>query len=98
MKKQLYLILAILFLFVPLGLLTSFSAWGEWDNAYYKEFIGFIPKGIAQANTLNTPIPDYKLQGMGSIASYYFSAFLGIVILFCIYYVLLKGIKHEKSH
>ena len=98
MKKRLYTIVAILFVLVPLGLLSPYAAWGEWENDHYKELLGFIPKGIAEADGVNAPIPDYALSGISDAGSYYLSALLGVLLLFGIYYILLKVLKNEKSH
>ena len=98
MKKRLYTIVAILFVLVPLGLLSPYAAWGEWENDHYKELLGFIPKGIAEADGVNALIPDYALSGISDTSSYYLSALLGVLLLFGIYYILLKVLKNEKSH
>jgi hypothetical protein len=87
MKKKLYIILAILFILVPLGLLTDYSAWGEWDQEIYKKLIGFIPEGIKNAQGIKPIIPDY---GEGSVVMYYLSALIGIGVLFAIFYILAK--------
>ena len=37
MKKRIMIILGILFVLLPLGLISEYSAWGEWDNeTFYK--------------------------------------------------------------
>ena len=101
MKKRLYIVLFALASLIPLGLLTNSPAWGEWDSAYYKKILGFIPKGIQNANSIDSPLGDYSLNGTSDIAGYYLSAFIGIVILFIIFYVLMKifknGAKSEQS-
>ena len=43
MKKILYPML-IIFILIPLGLISENPAWAEWDNEYYQEALGFIPK------------------------------------------------------
>ena len=43
--------LGILFVLLPLGLISEYSAWGEWDIQKYKELIGFIPEGIKNAKS-----------------------------------------------
>ena len=91
MRKKLMLVLGLFFLFVPLGLLTNYSAWGEWENEKYKELIGFIPKGIETAKGIKPIIPDY---GGGSIFLYYVSAIIGVVMLFWIFYFLAKVNKN----
>ena len=98
MKKRVFIVIGFLFVLLPLGLLSSSPAWGEWENEYYKELLGFIPKGIVEANVLQTPMPDYTLEGLSSTTSYYLSALVGMGLLFGIYFLLLKVVKHEKSH
>jgi len=92
-KKRLLIILIILFILLPLGLLTEYSAWGEWDNEVYKQMIGFIPEGIKNAKSFAI-IPDY---GEGSVIMYYLSALLGGAILFGFFYFLAKTNKHETN-
>jgi ABC-type cobalt transport system substrate-binding protein len=86
MKKKLMVILGVLFVLLPLGLISEYSAWGEWDSEKYKEMIGFIPEGIKNAKTISI-IPDY---GEGSVLMYYLSAIIGGVILYAIFYLLSK--------
>jgi hypothetical protein len=98
MKKKLFILLAVLVAFVPLGLLSSNPAWGEWDNSYYKEVLGFVPQGIEKSGGIEVALPDYAIAGQSETVSYYLSALLGIGLLFGIYFILLKVMKHEKSH
>ncbi|EDM24048.1 hypothetical protein [Caminibacter mediatlanticus] len=46
MKKKALIILGVLIILTPLGLLTSYDAWGEWDNEYYKQMLGFYQKDL----------------------------------------------------
>ena len=91
MKKILYPML-ILFLLVPLGLLSENPAWAEWDNAYYQEVLGYIPEGIKNAFTIQSLLPDYSFAGLNDVASYYLSALLGIVLIFGFFYLVGKKI------
>ena len=93
MKKKLYIILGILFVLVPLGLISEYSAWGEWDNDVYKNMIGFIPQGIKNANSFSI-IPDY---GEGSVIMYYVSAIIGAVSIYAILYFMLKLKNNETN-
>jgi len=101
MKKRVYTVLFIFAILIPLGLLSEAPAWGEWDSEYYKEVLGFIPKGIQNANSINSPLGDYALGGTSSVMGYYLSAFVGIAILFMIFFILMKifktGSKNEQS-
>ena len=91
-KKNLYIILAILFVLLPLGLLSEYDAWGEWDNEVYKKLIGFIPEGIKNASSFSI-IPDY---GEGSVVMYYLSAIIGAGAIYAILYFMLK-FKNETN-
>jgi len=92
-RKKLFITLFILFILLPLGLITEYSAWGEWDNEVYKKMIGFIPKGIAEAKTITPLIPDY---GEGSIIIYYLSAIIGSIIIYLTLFTILK-LKKSKN-
>jgi len=94
MKKKLFIILGILFIFVPLGLISEYSAWGEWENQYYQKMLGYIPKGIEEAKGITPLIPDY---GEGNLIIYYVSAMIGVIILFWIFYMLLKSGKNVTN-
>ena len=95
MKKIYWFLLAITAL-IPLGLISENPAWGEWDNAHYKETLGFVPKGIENGSLFEAAIPDYTTSFLGDIGSYYFSAALGIFLIFAIFFILKRMIKVEK--
>jgi len=92
MKKRLYIILSILFVFLPLGLISEYSAWGEWEPETYKKLLGFIPEGIQNAHSFSI-IPDY---GEGNVIMYYLSAIIGAGIIYSILYFMVK-IKNETN-
>ncbi|QCT94409.1 cobalamin biosynthesis protein [Caminibacter mediatlanticus TB-2] len=97
MKKKALIILGVLIILTPLGLLTSYDAWGEWDNEYYKQMLGFLPKGFVEANGIKPLIPDYSIPGVNEVVGYYISAIVGAVILFGIYFILAKIIKKNSE-
>jgi len=92
-KKKLYTILFILFIVLPLGLISEYSAWGEWEPETYKKLLGFIPEGIKNANSFSI-IPDY---GEGSVVMYYLSAIIGAAIIYAILYFMVKLKKNETN-
>jgi len=98
MKRKALIILGVLLALVPLGLLTDNPAWGEWDLEYYKEKLGFIPKGMESAHSIKPLIPDYEIPGLGSISGYYISAIVGVIIIFGIYFLLSKIIKVKNEN
>ncbi len=96
-KKILYILFAMVLL-VPLGLITESPAWGEWDNAYYEKVLGFIPKGIENAKGIKTFMADYSVKGFGSVAGYYISAIVGAILVFGIFYIIVRVKNSAKHH
>ncbi len=80
-SKPLYYLLMALIVFVPIGLLASGTAWGEWGNEELQSMLGYVPSGILNGFSLNTLIPDYEMSGLSSVLGYYLSAILGVGIL-----------------
>ena len=93
MKKKVFIVLGILVALVPLGLLTENPAWGEWDLDYYKEKLGFIPKGMQSSGLVHPILPDYEVPGLGTVSGYYLSAIVGVLMVFAIYFILSKLAK-----
>lgn len=103
--SKLWLGLIALAVFSPLGLLLpehfkSGKAWGEWGIDEIKNFVGYIPEGLAKFSHLwQAPIPDYTLNGWGGKISYIISAILGIAIIVAVIMLLGKVlIKDEPEN
>ncbi len=88
--KYLMVLIAVIFLLLPLGVLTNAPAWGEWDLSFYEKVLGFIPDKMK--NSINIPaiLPDYSLKGLNPIISYYLSALIGAGIIFFAFYTFYK--------
>ncbi|GAB6044482.1 hypothetical protein JCM11957_00800 [Caminibacter profundus] len=97
MKRKVLIVLGVLLALVPLGLMTDNPAWGEWDLDYYKEKLGFIPKGMESAGLVNPIIPDYEVPGLGVVSGYYISAVVGVIIVFAIYFIIAKLVKQSND-
>jgi len=95
--KKIYYFLLVIILLVPLGLISSNPAWGEWEKQHYEKILGYVPKNIAKTDGIDAPFGDYTTSFLGDIGSYYFSAVVGVILLFGIFIVLQKVIKIEKS-
>jgi len=93
--KKIYLFVLAVIALVPLGLISENPAWGEWENEYYEKALGFIPKAM-QNSIFEAPIPDYATSSLGDVGSYYFSAFLGVLIIFGVFFILKKVVKVER--
>ena len=99
MKKKLFILIGILLVLVPLGLLTSADAWGEWDTGYFKEHLGFIPAGIEKVESVFSfkhILPDYSLPGTNDVVGYYISAVVGAALVFALYYIIYLIVKRKK--
>ena len=89
---KLWILIAILIIFTPLGLILpehfkAGAAWGEWGVEEIRELAGYIPKGLERLASLwNAPIPDYAFKGwedkpMGALSlAYIVSAIVGIAV------------------
>jgi hypothetical protein len=88
-KYKILTILIFFFLIIPLGLLTNYEAWGEWDLSFFKEHLGYIPKGIESYHHIfNSLLPDYTFLPNNPIFSYYISAIIGVLTIFSIFYLI----------
>ncbi|WP_024786763.1 MULTISPECIES: PDGLE domain-containing protein [unclassified Lebetimonas] len=97
--KTALIIMVIMIAAVPVGLLTSAPAFGEWDNDYYQKVLGFIPKGLANFPQLAHPLlPDYSLPGTNDVLGYYVSAVVGSAVVFIILYLIGKFFAKKNTH
>ncbi len=96
MYKKFLLPVVLLLIAVPLGLLTDKPAWGEWEQSFYKQVIGFIPEGMKNEGLIKAIIPDYSLDGLPEVFAYYLSAIVGISVIFLFFYML-KGFNRSKG-
>lgn len=81
--KPLYVFLFVLIAFVPLGLLTAGTAFGEWD--------------LNKINGIhfNSLFQDYTIHGIPASLAYIISAIIGIIL--CITIIKLLFIKKNKK-
>lgn len=77
--------LVVLGFLVPIGLLASGTAWGEWGKDAFIRMIGYIPKGLERFSGIwHAPFHDYTVSGTGSHISYILSAFGGMALVLLI--------------
>jgi hypothetical protein len=99
-KKKLLIVLGVLLALVPIGLLTSAPAYGEWDTSYYKKVLGFVPEGAVKLQNMlefKHFLPDYSLPGANDVVGYYVSAIVGAILVFALYYLVYLAIKGKKN-
>ncbi|WP_461205389.1 cobalt transporter CbiM [Clostridium sp. DL1XJH146] len=66
---------------VPLGLLATGTAWGEWGTEEFSSLIGFTPTGMENGFTFKALMPDYSIHGIPEILAYILSAILGVFLI-----------------
>lgn len=99
--KPLYILMAVLIIFTPLGLLASGTAWGEWGVEEMASLVsngkalGYTPAGMEKGFSLALLFPDYSMAGMPEWIGYILSAVVGVAII-VIFFKLLAGSKKDK--
>ena len=84
--KILIIALAVLVVFVPIGLIASGTAFGEWGPDELQQAVGYVPAGLQQLSDLWHPLlPDYDFPGghdtmPSQTPGYYVSAIVGVLI------------------
>jgi L-asparagine transporter-like permease len=90
--KVLVIALIILMVCVPLGLIATGTAFGEWGPDELQRAVGYVPAGFQQLTGLwNAPLDSYDLPGNHTTIStqtpgYYVSAIVGVLVAFAIVY------------
>ena len=99
----LFAIIAVLIAAVPLGLLATGTAWGEWGADEIAEIVtngkalGYTPSGLANGWSLEALMPDYSLEGVNEVLAYILSAVIGVALLIILFKLLSLVMKGRKS-
>ncbi len=68
LQKRILVFLLVLCLLAPAGILLPMlfdagDAWGEWSAQTIKEFIGYVPEGLAKyTGAWKAPVTDYTIN------------------------------------
>ena len=91
--------LGVAALATPIGLLASGTAWGEWGVDELKTLgLGFIPQGMQKlAGWWPAPMPDYGLPRMAAVIGYILSAFVGIVLIAFLIWLLGRWLSRKNQ-
>jgi cobalt/nickel transport system permease protein len=91
--------LAFIAILTPLGLLASGTAWGEWGTSQLQNLgLGFVPQGIQRfAGWWPAPLPGYGFSRAGAVVGYLVSAFLGIILVAFLLWLLGRWLASRKS-
>lgn len=88
--------LLLMVFFVPLGLLATGTAWGEWSPDEVRDQLGFVPAGMERFSGFwSGVLPDYLSGGDGggfwpAAVGYTISALLGLAAVSLITYVAVR--------
>jgi len=90
--RVLLIALIILVICVPIGLIATGTAFGEWGPDELQQAIGYVPAGLQHLTGLwSGPLNEYDLPGNHTTIStqtpgYYVSAIVGVLVVSIIAY------------
>jgi len=96
--KILICAMIVLVILVPIGLIATGTAYGEWGPDELQQAVGYVPSGFQQLSGLwSAPLQDYGLPGQGDTLpeqtpGYYVSAIVGCLVVAGVAYLLGKAI------
>jgi cobalt/nickel transport system permease protein len=109
-KWVLPVMVAVIVLAVPLGLLASGDAWGEWDaeTLSQRNDVGYVPSGLQKYESIwHAPFSGYSMPWVPANASFFenalayiLAAVVGIGLIFVVVFalrVLSKRLATEQS-
>lgn len=96
-NRSVFILLGVLIALVPLGLIATGTAWGEWDNGQILDQIGYVPDGMANGFSFASIMPDYALNGLPEVFTYYLSAIIGVGLLMIIFRLFSLRMKKKYS-
>jgi len=91
--------LGVVALATPIGLLASGTAWGEWGAEELKGLgLSFIPQGIQKlTGWWPAPLPDYGIPRMGAVVGYILCAFIGIVLIGALLWMMGRWLARRSA-
>ncbi len=102
-RIPIFALIAALIAAVPLGLLATGTAWGEWGAAEIAEVVvngkalGYPHAGLEKGWSMNVLMPDYALEGMNEVVAYILSAVIGVALLIILFKLLSLALKGRRS-
>jgi hypothetical protein len=94
--------IVILIVIVPIGLLATGTAYGEWGPEDFQQMVGYVPAGLSQlADLWHAPLQDYDMGSHDTPAAqapgYWVSAILGVGLSLGAMYILGKAIVRRSD-
>ena len=102
-RIPIFALIAALIAAVPLGLLATGTAWGEWgsdeiaDVVVNGKALGYTPAGLEKGWSMNVLMPDYALEGINEVVAYILSAVIGVALLIILFKLLSLALKGRRS-
>lgn len=99
--QPLYILMAVLIAFTPLGLLATGTAWGEWGADEIASLVsggtqlGYTPSGMLNGFELSAIFPDYSIAGLPEWSGYILSAVVGVALLVIVFKILSSIMKDK---
>ena len=94
---KLYALLAVLICLVPLGLIATGTAWGEWGSDEIATVTGFSPANLINGSELNALLPDYSFGGLPDAVGYILSAVIGVALCIIIFTLIARSMKDKTN-
>lgn len=100
--RWLWGLVLVLLAAVPLGLIATGTAWGEWGSGELRDKLGYVPSGFERFGEWWTGIlPGYALPGGGegawAAAVYIASGVLGVVALLVLAWLLVHFYRRRAG-
>ncbi len=101
--KPIAVLLAVLVAIVPLGLLASGTAWGEWGAEEIAKVVsggstlGYTPAGMTEGFSFTAIFPDYTMANMPEWFGYILSAAAGVAIVVIIFKIIASFMKDRDK-
>jgi cobalt/nickel transport system permease protein len=102
--RWLGVIVGVLVALVPLGLIASGTAWGEWSGEELRGRLGYVPSGFSHLEGLwKGVLPDYSFAGASgttAVLAYVLSAIVGVGLLGLVAWLLVRARRRrpERTH
>jgi cobalt/nickel transport system permease protein len=99
--RWLWGVVGVLVLAVPLGLVATGTAWGEWSAGELGKKLGYVPTGLARfGDWWKGLLPGYALPGGSggglAVAVYVFSAVLGVAALCGAAWLIVRLVRRRQ--
>jgi cobalt/nickel transport protein len=108
LQKKILVILLLLCLITPIGILLPMffnagNAWGEWSAQTVKDFVGYVPQGLAKySDVWKAPLPDYTINSKDTSVIhqsgfYLVSGIIGATVTYVVMLLISKFIVRSRE-